>query len=192
MTGFDFAVLGVLALSTLLAYVRGVVRELMAIVSWVIGFFAALAFGSPVAAALPGMEESPVAKYVVAFALVFIVVLVLGAIVAHLLSKVVRAAGLGFLDRFLGALFGLARGVLLVLVLVLIAGLTELPRNNWWQNSLLAPSAVALALALRDWLPSAWAAQLDFSANGRKLGKSLIQARSTGNGVHERCAESLA
>jgi membrane protein required for colicin V production len=176
MTGFDFAVIGILVLSTLLAFVRGVVRELLAIVSWIAGLFAALAFGDTVAAMIPGMESSPIAKHLVAYALVFIAVLIVGAIVAYLLSKLVHAAGLGFVDRFLGAVFGVARGVLIVMILVLVAGLTSLPRNEWWQNALLAPPLVAAALSLRHWLPPTWTDRLDYSAAGRKLGMPGVQS----------------
>lgn len=170
MTALDFAVLAIVALSTLFAFVRGVVRELLAIVSWIAGVVAALAFGDEVAAILPGMEGSPAARQVVAFALIFVGVLVLGALVAFLLSKLVHAVGLGFVDRFLGAVFGLARGVLVVLILVLVAGLTTLPRHEWWQNATLGPPLTAAALSLRQWLPPAWAERLDYSATGRKPG----------------------
>jgi membrane protein required for colicin V production len=176
VTALDFAILGVFALSTILAYIRGVVRELLAVVTWIVALFAALAFGGAVADAIPWMESSPVAKHVIAFVLVFIAVLVVGAILAYLVSRLVHAAGLGFVDRFLGALFGLARGALIVVVVVLVAGLTSLPRNDWWQNSLLGPAVVAAALSLRHWLPPAWADRLDYSAGGHNVGKPVIQS----------------
>jgi membrane protein required for colicin V production len=175
MTALDFAVLGILLLSTLLAYLRGVIREVVAVVTWIVGFIAALAFGPVVAAYIPGLEAHPLARHLIACALVFIAVLVVGAIVAYLLSKLVRAVGLGFLDRFLGALFGVARGVVIVLILVLVAGLTSLPRSDWWQNSLLAPPAVAAALSLSPWLPQAWADRLDYSATGRPTDKPALE-----------------
>ena len=62
-----------------------------------------------------------------------------GALIGLILSRAARAIGLGFLDRLLGAVFGLARGLLIVLLLVLICGVTTLPRNDWWQNAVLAP-----------------------------------------------------
>ena len=192
VTILDFAVIGIFALSMLLAFFRGVVRELVAVVSWVAGLFAALAFGAQLAAVIPGMESSPAAKHVVAFALVFIAVLVAGAIVAYLLSRLVHAAGLGFVDRFLGAVFGLARGVLIAVILVLVGGLTALPRNDWWQNALLGPPLVAAALSLRHWLPQAWAEQLDYSAAGRKPGRPAIRSGWAPNGEPERCVELLA
>jgi membrane protein required for colicin V production len=168
MTGFDIAVLAVVALSTLLAFLRGAVRELIALVSWVAAAVLALAFGSRLAALLPGLESSPAARYVLAFALIFIGVLVAGAVVAFVLSKMIRAVGLGFLDRFLGALFGLARGAAIVVLFALVAGVTTLPRYEWWQNASLAPLLATAVLALRPWLPGAWAGQLDYSPGGRR------------------------
>ena len=77
-----------------------------------------------------------------------------------------RAIGLGFVDRLLGAVFGVARGVLIVVIGVLVAGLTTLPQQEWWQNAMFAPPLVAAALSLRPWLPQAWAEQLDFGKPG--------------------------
>ena len=104
--------------------------------------------------------------------LIFIAALVLGALVAWPLASVIRKSGLGFVDRFLGALFGAARGAVVVVAFVLIAGLTSLPRHDWWQNAALAPLLVAAALSLAPWLPSAWSDRLDYSRQGRTLPKS--------------------
>jgi membrane protein required for colicin V production len=190
MTALDLGVIAVVALSTLLAFARGVVRELIALVSWVAALVLAFAFTGEVAAALPGLTESPAAKHVLAFALIFIGVLVAGAIAANLMSKMVRAIGLGFVDRFLGAVFGLARGAALVVLFALVAGLTTLPRHDWWQNSSLAPVLVAAALAVRPWLPAAWAERLDYSPTGRGPGRPGVTATATLSGEMQRCAES--
>jgi membrane protein required for colicin V production len=177
MTPFDWSVVGVVGLSMLLAYVRGFTRELIALLAWVLGFFAAVAFSPLVGAWLPEFGGSPVVRYLVAFALIFIGALVVGALVAWPLSGVMRKSGLGFVDRFLGAIFGVARGVVLVLAFVLVAGLTSLPRQDWWQNAALAPPLAAAAMSLVPWLPSAWADRLDYSREGRKLPKSGVEKR---------------
>jgi membrane protein required for colicin V production len=85
---------------------------------------------------------------------------------------VIRKSGLGFVDRFLGAIFGVARGVLLVMGFVIVAGLTSLPRQDWWQNAALAPALAAAAMAASPWLPEAWAQKLDYSREGRNLRKA--------------------
>jgi membrane protein required for colicin V production len=167
-TVFDLVVLVVLALSTLFAFARGVVRELIALIAWVAGFVAAIAFTPVVGSWLPDIGGYPAVRYIIAFALIIIAALLLGALVAWPLAKAIRAAGLGFVDRFLGSIFGLARGLLLAVGFVLIAGLTALPRADWWQNSALAPPLVVAALALKPWLPQQWAARLDYSREGRE------------------------
>jgi membrane protein required for colicin V production len=85
---------------------------------------------------------------------------------------VIRKSGLGFVDRFLGGIFGAARGMVVVLAFVLIAGLTALPRQDWWQNAALAPALAAAAMAASPWLPEAWAQKLDYSREGRNLRKA--------------------
>lgn len=169
MTAFDAAVIGVVALSMLLAYVRGVTRELIALLAWVLGFFAAVAFSPLVGAYIPEFGGSPVVRYLVAFVAILIAALVVGALVAWPLASVIRKAGLGFVDRFLGMVFGIARGVVLVMAFVLFAGLTSLPRQDWWQNAALAPPLAVAALSLKPWLPKAWAERLDYSREGRTL-----------------------
>ena len=169
MTVFDWVVIAVVVLSVLFAYVRGVIRELIALVAWVAGFVAAVAWTPKFGAMLPTFGGPDVLPHIVAFVLILIGALLLGALAAWPLTSVIHAAGLGFVDRFLGALFGLARGVLVVVTAVLLAGLTSLPRSNWWQNAALAPPLVAAAQELAHWLPSDWLTKLDFSREGRTL-----------------------
>jgi membrane protein required for colicin V production len=177
MTALDAAVIGVIALSMLFAFARGVTRELIALLAWVIGFFAAVAFSPIVGAMLPDFGAHPVVRYLVAFVAILIGALLVGALVAWPLSSVIRKAGLGFVDRFLGAIFGVARGVVLVMAFVLIAGLTSLPRQNWWQNSAVAPPLAAAALSLKPWLPREWSDRLDYSREGRTLPKAAPAER---------------
>jgi membrane protein required for colicin V production len=87
------------------------------------------------------------------YAAVFLVILVLVSIAAVVISKLVKAAGLGVEDRLLGAFFGVARGALIVTVLMLLAGLTSLPRQPAWRMALLSPPLEALAMQVREWLP---------------------------------------
>jgi len=190
MTGFDVIVLAVLFLSTLLAFVRGVVRELISIAAWIVGLVAAITYAGVVAEMLSGLPVTPVVRHVIAFALVLLIVLIVGALIAWMLRSAVHAIGLGFVDRFLGGVFGLARGVLAVMAFVLIAGLTTMPKQDWWQNSLLGAPLAEAALALRPYLPAEWAQRLDYSAPGAPLRPGATTAAWTPNGEAPRCAES--
>jgi len=166
VTPFDLAILATILLSTLLAFIRGVVRELIALVAWVVGFVGAFVFAPTVGGWIPEIPGYPAVRYLIAFAAILIAALVIGAIIAGPLARVIHAAGLGFVDRFLGSIFGVARGLLVILGFVLVAGLTALPRADWWQNSALAPPFVVGALALKPWLPERWAERLDYSRGG--------------------------
>lgn len=162
----DIAALAVVALSILFAYARGVIRSLIGTAAWIVGFVAALAFTPAVGAMLPPMSGAPFLPYVIVFIGIFIVAVVVGALVAWPLRAVVRKAGMGFLDASLGATFGLVRGMAIVVAFALVAGVTGIAQRDWWQNAFLAPSLGSAAMALRPWLPHAWADRLDFSATG--------------------------
>ena len=181
MNGFDLALVAVVGLSALFAFVRGVIRELVALATWVIGVVLAIAYAGTLAGLLPGLEAAPVAKEAIAFAAILLAVLIAGAAVSRMLAGVVRTIGLGFVDRTLGAAFGVARGVLVVVVFALVAGVTTLPKRDWWQNSTLGQPLGEAALALKPYLPREWAGKLDFSAAG---------VNSARLGEHRSCAES--
>ena len=181
MNGFDIALVAVIALSALFAFVRGVIRELIALATWVIGFIAAIEYAGPLAGMLPAFDVAPVAKQALAFVAILLAVMVVGAVVSRLLAGVVRAIGLGFVDRTLGAAFGVARGLVAIVAFALIAGVTALPKRDWWQNSTLGQPLAQAALSLKPYLPRAWAERLDFSAAG------IVSARL---GENRSCAES--
>ena len=166
MNGFDFALIAIVALSTLFAFARGIVRELIALAAWVVGLVAAFAYAGAVASWFYGLDISAAAKHVIAFALILIAALVGGALVARTLSSAVKAIGLGFVDRLLGAVFGALRGLAVVVLFALAAGMTTLPKQDWWQNAVLARALAEAALSLKPYLPRAWAERLDFSAPG--------------------------
>ena len=162
MAAFDFAVIVVIALSALFGFVRGIVRSLIGLAAWVTGFVLAIGFAPAVAAVLPAFPDAPYLPQVLAFVLLFVLALVAGALVAWPLRSVIHKAGLGFVDRGLGGVFGLARGAVLVLAFVLVAGLTALPTRDWWQNSSFASPFEEAALSLRPWLPPQWAERLAY------------------------------
>jgi len=181
MNGFDIAIVAVIALSALFAFARGIVREMLALATWVLGFVLAIAYSGTLSGLFSWVNIAPVGRHALAFMLILIVVMIVGAILARSLAGVIRAIGLGFMDRILGALFGVARGLLVVVIFALIAGVTTLPKQDWWQNSILGMPLADAALALKPYLPRTWAERLDFSP---------APLRSAGLGDHRSCAES--
>ena len=153
MTGFDYAVLAVVAASVLLGFWRGMVSEVLALAAWVAAFLAARIWAEPASALFAGMVSEPALRYAAGFAAVMVAVLIVFAVGRLLLKLMLRAAGLGFVDRMLGALFGVLRGLLIVLAVVLIAGMTALPRAEWWRQAILAPPLETAVIAAKPWLP---------------------------------------
>ena len=163
MTLFDHAVLTITGFSVLTGLLRGFTREVIALASWVVAFFAASAFGGDAATLLAGQIPDESWRVLAAFLAVFFAALIVMSVIALLVSKLVNSAGLGFEDRMLGGLFGLARGLLVVLVLVLVAGLTALPRQTVWKDAMLIAPLEKLAVIVKQWLPQDWAKYISYS-----------------------------
>ena len=162
MTWLDYAVLIVLAASILWGVWRGFIHEVVSVASWVLAFLAANLFAGPIGEALPKSMLTPEARVLVSFVVVFIVTLIVCTVVGNLLSKMVKVAGLGPLDRTLGGVFGLARALVILLAFALVAGLTALPRQPAWRNSISGDSLAQGALALRPWLPRSFSERLRY------------------------------
>jgi membrane protein required for colicin V production len=153
VTWLDIAVLGVLLLSLAWGVWRGLVRELFAVLGWVIAFLAANLLAGPLAAQAPAMIRSPEFRLMAAYVAVFVGVLFVTALVGLLLSKIVNAIGLLVFDRVLGGVFGVARALLVVLAAALLAGLTAAPRQPFWRDSASGPLMTRAALAMKPLLP---------------------------------------
>lgn len=141
MNTADILILGVLALSMLFGLLRGFVSTVLSLLCWVAAFWVAWAFGEEVAAFYGGFLSEPAARLIAGYLTCFIGVLIVGAAIGWLVRKLMSRGGLRGGDRFLGLLFGLARGLLLVICAVLILGFAGVPRQaNWWRQSVLLPS----------------------------------------------------
>ena len=162
MTWLDYAVVGVFAASIVVGAWRGLVREVLSILGWVIAFLAANLLAGPVGLMMPQAIPSPELRIAAAYVAVFLGSLIVTALLGLLLSKIVQAAGLGGADRMLGALFGAARGLLIVLVAALLAGLTSAPRQPFWRDSASGPFLVQAAQALKPLLPQTFSERLRY------------------------------
>jgi len=162
MTWLDYAVMGVFAASLVIGAWRGLVREVLSILGWVIAFLAANLFAGPLGPEMPQAIPSPELRVAAAYVAVFAGSLMVTALVGLLLSKIVKAAGLGGADRALGALFGAARGLLIVLAAALLAGLTGAPRQPFWRDSASGPFLVQAAQSLKPLLPQTFSERLRY------------------------------
>jgi membrane protein required for colicin V production len=162
VTWLDYAALTIIVASVLWGIWRGLVREVISVASWVLAFLGANLFAGPLGETLPKALPSPEIRVLVAFILVFIAILAVCTLLGRVLSKLVKVAGLGELDRSLGGVFGLARALLIVLAFALIAGLTALPRQPAWRNSVSGPLLAQAAQALQPWLPRTFGQRLRY------------------------------
>jgi membrane protein required for colicin V production len=162
LTAFDYAVLAVVVVSVLFSLVRGAVREVMALASWIGAFLIALHVAPILSRLLPESFGHPWLRLFGSFIALMLVSLLLFALLSLAMAEFVRGSGLKPWDRSLGAVFGLARALVILVVLVLAAGLTPLPREPAWRNAMLSPPLEVLAKKVRAFLPAALAARIRF------------------------------
>lgn len=160
MTEFDFAVIAILLVSLSLGLWRGFIREVLLLAGWPVAFLLSNMFAERIAPLIPIGQEA--LRLTVVYALLFIIVLVAWALLVKLLVKLLKVAGLGWPDRFLGGLFGLLRGGLVVLVLAWLAGLTSLPEGPFWRKAQMSKTVEDIALLTKSWLPGSIAQHVHF------------------------------
>lgn len=162
MTGFDYAVITVVLLSVLLGWWRGLVCEVLSLAGWVLAFLVARMFAADALPYMPAGLGSETVRMTAAYVVLFVSTLVVSGIAAWLLSKVVKWVGLGWLDKAFGVLFGVLRGALVVLALVLLAGLTALPQQPFWREAWSSRPLEKLAFAVKGHLPQGVAQQVHY------------------------------
>lgn len=153
MTVFDYVFLLILFISVFISVIRGLVREVLSLLSWV-GAFIVAKYGAPVVADwLSGFIAHPKIRIGFSFVLVMVASVMLFSLLSLQLVKVVKMTGLRGTDRALGAFFGLARGVLVAVVLVLVASLTPLPQERYWREAFFRYPLETMASWMQPRLP---------------------------------------
>ena len=151
MNGADYLILGVLFLSMLLGFIRGFVREAIGVIAWLGGLWLAWRYAPAVEPLLAGRVGDPPVSTWAARTLIVLAVLIVGWIVAGLLSYLLRHSGLSIMvDRLLGLVTGFVRGAVVVAVFVLLGQFVQLTGTSWWKGSRLIPYASEAA----GWLQS--------------------------------------
>lgn len=154
MTAFDYTVLGIVGLSIVLSVMRGLFREVLAIAGWIAAFFVAKTYASQLLPMIPETIPTESLRVLAAFLVVFLATLLVSSLLAIILSEVFKKIGLGWLNRLLGAAFGVIRGLLIVCILVFLAGFTNAPKDPRWRNAMFSPPIEALVQYLLPWIPS--------------------------------------
>lgn len=148
MTGADVLIALIVLGSTLLGLLRGFVREAVSLAFWIVAIWAAWKFGSIVEPHLGGLLADPKVAPWIGRLVVLVLVLLIGWATGMMLAYFARSAGLGPLDRVIGLLFGIARGMVLMGLMVIGGELLHLNQEDWWSRSKLVPYGEAVG----DWL----------------------------------------
>ena len=162
MAWIDLVILGIIALSALISLVRGFVKESISLVTWVVAGLLALRYYPAMADLLEPFINSLTLRQWVGGGILFVVTLIVGAIVNFIVSQLVSKTGLSGTDKALGVVFGAARGVLIVTMVVLLASLTPMPEASWWQESALIEFFQQLAEWVRAVIPADVVGQFNF------------------------------
>jgi len=148
MNWADWVILAILVVSSLISLKRGFVKEALSMANWVLAFIVAMTFGEQLSSLLVNQITTPSVRDMVAFALLFAATLIVGAMVNYLLSEVVRMTGLSGTDRLFGMIFGLVRGFVVVMaILLIVPGIVPIDQDPWWKESLLIPHL----MGFEDW-----------------------------------------
>jgi membrane protein required for colicin V production len=148
LTGADVFLILVLLGSTIIGLLRGLVREAVSLLFWVVAIWAAWKLGPAVEPHLGGLLADPVVAPWVGRLVILILVLLAGWVIGMLLSYFTRSLGLGWVDRIMGLLFGLLRGLVLMGLLIIGGELLHLNHEEWWGRSKLVPFGETVG----DWL----------------------------------------
>lgn len=132
---WDYTLLAIVGVSILIGVIRGFVREIISVVVWVAAVWVAAVYSGQVADRLAPFIDSDLIRLILGFSALFILMLLAGTVLSYIGRLVVGRSGLTGADRVLGMVFGGVRGGLLVGLVILVAGLTALPQEDWWQAS---------------------------------------------------------
>ncbi len=148
MSWLDVIFLIIIVISALISLIRGFVKESISLLTWIAAGLLGLRYFSPMSDVFEPYLDSPVGRALLGFGCIFVLTLIVGAIVNFIVSQLVSKTGLSGTDKTLGVVFGAARGVLIVTMLVLLAGLLPLRDTDWWQGS----ASVGFFEDVGDWI----------------------------------------
>ncbi len=162
MIWIDYTILGLILISAIIGLFRGFIKEAFSLVIWVIAIWIGLNFSRDFSTFLGSLIEYPSLRIAISFAVLFFLTLLIGAVISYLLSELVKKTGLTGTDRVAGMIFGIARGFVLTSIMIMLAGLTPLPEDPWWKESVLIPPFQSLAVWLREAIPSSVAGYIKY------------------------------
>jgi membrane protein required for colicin V production len=145
----DYVVIAAILLSAAVGALRGFLREAVALATWLIALFVAWHFSDLIEPHLGGLLAGSYVRPWAARVIIVLIVLLIGTAFGSILAHFVRLSIFSAIDRFLGFVFGVMRGWLLLGVFVILAQLLRLDDEHWWRQSLLIPYGESVANGLR-------------------------------------------
>jgi membrane protein required for colicin V production len=137
-------------------------KEVFSLVVWAAAFIIAYQYGGDIAALMDDHISLPSARTAMGFTGLFIVVLLIGGLLNYLIGRLVESTGLSGTDRLLGGVFGAARGLALVVAVLLVAGFTPIPADPWWKDSQMVQRLMPFVEWSSGFLPENVSEHLDF------------------------------
>lgn len=149
----DWVLIGIMLLSIVVGLWRGFVREVFSIAIWALAGWLAFRFSGVAATWLERWVVMPEAQVAIGFVGILVITLIIGGLAVWLIGQLVNSTGLSGTDRMLGLLFGVVRGVIIIVLALLVSRFTPFPENDWWQESILIPHFEQAADYSVQWLP---------------------------------------
>lgn len=182
----DYAILGTIAISILIGALRGFMKEVFSLVVWAAAFIIAYQYGGDIAALMDDHISLPSARTAMGFTGLFIVVLLIGGLLNYLIGRLVESTGLSGTDRLLGGVFGAARGLALVVAVLLVAGFTPIPADPWWKESQMIQRLMPFVEWSSGFLPENVSEHLEFDPQE----ESTEGDAEEGEGMDEKAIEA--
>ncbi len=149
----DYVCLGIIALSVIVSFFRGFAKEMVSLIAWITGSILAFTYAPQVQSMFSGWIGSHAVRFVMAFILILFVVLLLGCLLNKLIGFCIKHVGLSFFDRFIGVLFGLVRGIFVVIVISLFVSSLQWQQKSWIKNSVMMDNVQPVAMWVSEMLP---------------------------------------
>jgi membrane protein required for colicin V production len=162
MIWIDYVIIGLVFIAFITGFLRGFSLEFFSLVFWLLAIGVGLSFSREFSVFLESIISNPLPKIAASFLLLFLITLIVGSLIRVLLGESIKKTTLTFTDRLGGMIFGALHGMVVVVVLVMLAGLTALPDDLWWKKSKLLPSFQTCVIWSRDHIPSGLAEYIHY------------------------------
>ena len=149
MIAVDYIILAILIISAVMGLVRGLLREAIAVITWFLAIVLAWVFAPSIESLLGGILVGSPLRIWAARTIIFVGVLLLGGAISTVLGHYVRVSMFAGMDKFLGFVFGIIRGIVIVGAFTIAIQAMRMDEDPRWKKSRLMPYAIGVASALR-------------------------------------------